>query len=201
MKYAVLTGDIVDSSNVSRLVWLTALKEALNCFGSAPTDWYIYRGDSFQLILDPLNALDAIIYIKSSIYSLGGLDVRMALGLSSVDQRMSLVAESGGPAYVYSGHSYESLDDRSLIQRSEWPQLDRTVNLIFLLMERIMSDWTVVSSKTLRQRLLHPDWTQAQLAGHLMKTQSNISRDLKRVAYDELRAVTDWYKLELKKYL
>ena len=47
---AVLTGDIVNSR--AFMGWQDDLTEVLNRYGSSPKNWEIFRGDSFQLIVD-----------------------------------------------------------------------------------------------------------------------------------------------------
>ena len=61
---AVLTGDIINSRKSKTPDWLSSLKETLNKFGQEPKHWEIYRGDSFQLEIDPAKALDAAIFIN-----------------------------------------------------------------------------------------------------------------------------------------
>jgi hypothetical protein len=36
------------------------LKSVLNAYGNEPKDWEIYRGDSFQLVVDPADARDSV---------------------------------------------------------------------------------------------------------------------------------------------
>ena len=54
---AVLTGDIINSRKSKTPDWLSNLKETLNKFGQEPKHWEIYRGDSFQLEIDPAKSI------------------------------------------------------------------------------------------------------------------------------------------------
>ena len=60
---AVITGDIINSKKSSPKLWLEALKTILNNYGSSPLVWEVYRGDSFQLEVNPKDALKACVLI------------------------------------------------------------------------------------------------------------------------------------------
>ncbi|MCH5685762.1 hypothetical protein LWM68_16785 [Niabella sp. W65] len=78
-------GDIVNSRGEAAGKWQSMLKHVLSQYGKEPKSWELYRGDSFQLRLEPDSAFGAAIHIKSSIRQLAGLDVRMAIGVGSIE--------------------------------------------------------------------------------------------------------------------
>ncbi|HET8861335.1 hypothetical protein [Marivirga sp.] len=45
---AVITGDIINSTEKASVNWLTELKSVLNQYGSSPKKWEIYRGTAFS---------------------------------------------------------------------------------------------------------------------------------------------------------
>jgi hypothetical protein len=53
-----VTGDIINPERYL-LLWMKDLKSVLNAYGNEPKDWEIYRGDSFQLVVDPADARDS----------------------------------------------------------------------------------------------------------------------------------------------
>lgn len=91
---AVITGDIINSRKVASALWMEDLKGILNAYGNEPKDWEIYRGDSFQLVVDPRDALEIALLIKATIKQHKSLDVRMAIGIGNVDYSADKVTES-----------------------------------------------------------------------------------------------------------
>src|SRR5690606_27189643 len=112
-KWTVITGDIIDSQKTVPESWLKQLKEILSQYGKEKTDWEIYRGDSFQLILSKKESMEAVLLLKSAMKSIG-VDVRMAIGLGEIDYKSPKVSESNGSAFVNSGRKLESLKKETL---------------------------------------------------------------------------------------
>jgi hypothetical protein len=50
---AVITGDIIDSRKSKDFTWIETLKNVLSGYGKNMSDWEIFRGDCFQLMIDP----------------------------------------------------------------------------------------------------------------------------------------------------
>lgn len=196
----VITGDIVNSRSTRSEKWLTTLKTVLAGFGRETCDWEVYRGDSFQLLVEADRALDAVFHIKSAIKEITPLDVRMALGLGGVTYRSSRVLESNGSAFVYSGECFDQLKKHTLRIRSDFPELDETLNLMFSLADFIMGNWKPVTTEIVRYKLNYPAMTQRKLA-QLMgrKSQASISEGLKRAGYEEIKSLIDYYKIQITK--
>lgn len=196
----VITGDIVNSRSVRSEKWLVKLKELLADFGRETCDWEVYRGDSFQLIVEAGRALDAVFYIKSAIKETSPLDVRMALGLGAVTYRASRVLESNGSAFIHSGECFEQLKKHTVRIKSDFPELDETLNLMFSMADFIMANWKPVTTEIVHHKLKYPDMTQRKLA-QLMgrKSQASISEGLKRGGYDEIRSLIDYFKIQITK--
>ena len=97
---AVLTGDIINSRASEAPKWLQKLKGVLTTYGDTPTQWELFRGDSFQLVTMPQDALKAALHIKAVMKQNKKLDVRIAIGLGAETHRAQRITESNGPAYV-----------------------------------------------------------------------------------------------------
>ncbi len=68
---AVIKGDITASRKLKdQSVWQVPLKKLLSGWGTAPADWEIVWGDSFQLEADPETVLQKAITIKALLKSL-----------------------------------------------------------------------------------------------------------------------------------
>ena len=69
---AIITGDIINSDIYKVSDWMVGLKAYLSTLGNTPKDWDIYRGDEFQVKVDPSIALKVAIEIKSLIKQFKG---------------------------------------------------------------------------------------------------------------------------------
>lgn len=203
MIYAIITGDIVNSSKEDPNTWLPILKKVLNQFGSSPSEWEIYRGDSFQLLVDPKEALEAAIQIKAAIKTTKTLDVRMSIGIGSISHRSKRLTESNGEAFVRSGEKFEDLKKNrlNLIITSEWKDFNRDVNLFIKLALLTMDHWTENAAEMVKITLDNPEKGQSELGKMIGIKQNAVSSRLKRAAFDEIVEMIDVYQLKLKEKL
>jgi hypothetical protein len=194
---AILTGDIINSRTRDAQQWLAALKSVLNKYGTEPQKWEIYRGDSFQLEVKPEMALIAVMLIKSSMKQFKGLDVRIAIGIGEKSYKSKKITESNGSAFVRSGKCFDQLKKQTLAIRTPWPNLDRTLNLLFELATLTINNWAPISSEIIKSALENPTYSQKELAKLLGKKQSNISAGLKRAGYEEIQKLLYYYQEEI----
>lgn len=202
--HAVITGDIINSTKVDPKIWLPILKDALNKNGSSPTQWEIYRGDSFQLFIkDPYEALTIAIQIKAAIKTIKTLDVRMAIGLGNIKHNSSKITESNGTAFIYSGERFESLkkEKLNLALKSDWPQFDTDINLFIKLALLIMDNWTESAAEMIKTTFENPDKLQSELGTIIGIKQNAVSSRLKRAAFEEISEMIRVYQLKLKEIL
>ncbi len=195
---AVLTGDIINSKQGTTPDWILNLKEALAFFGSEPTHWEIYRGDSFQLEIDPLQALEAAIYIKASIKKEKNLDVRIAIGIGEKNYTSPQVTSSNGTAFINSGECFDRLKKTNLALQSNSPEIDEYINLLLELALLTMNGWLPATATIVRAALRNQDLSQRALANMLGKSQSSISEALSRAGYDEILKLLQLYQKKIK---
>lgn len=199
---AIITGDIIHSAKVDPKKWLARLKSVLHTIGRSPAAWQIYRGDSFQLMIkDPRDALSVAILIKAALRSVRPLDVRMAVGIGTINHRAAKITESNGTAFVHSGEKFESLkvEKQNLALRSPWPDFDEEINILLRLGLIVMDNWTTPSAEMVRDALLIPGISQEELGRRAGIRQSAVSRRLKRACFDEINALIDRYKTQLNR--
>ena len=197
----VITGDIINSTQQDPKDWLGALKGELNKIGKSPKTWEIYRGDSFQVIInDPAKALITAIKIKAALKSVQDTDVRMALGLGSKTHDAAKVTESNGSAFVHSGEKFEMLkkDKQNLCIKSDWPQFDNEMNLYLKLSLIAMDNWTINAAEVVLAAIENPNKLQEELGQLVGIKQNAVSNRLKRAYYGEIMEVNEMYKLKLK---
>jgi hypothetical protein len=194
---AVLTGDIINSREGNAGFWIDSLKEVLQVYGKEPKHWEIYRGDSFQLVLSPQDALIAAFHIKACIRQIKNYDVRIGIGLGDESYSADKVTESNGTAYVHSGECFEVLKKHTLSVKSNNLDFDDTINLILSLILLIANNWSNTVAQALKVSIEHPNKHQKEVAAILNKSQSSISEALKRGGYDEIIKLNNYYKKQL----
>lgn len=195
---SVITGDIINSKDYQPKLWLDTLKGTLTRFGDTPKHWEIYRGDSFQLELNPANALEAAILIKASLKQFKKMDVRLAIGIGEKTYNSSHITESNGSAFVNSGECFEQLKKTTLAIKSPFTDFDIQINLMLELALLTLTNWTPKMSLLVKASLEHPTYNQQQLAELFGETQGNISQGLKRAGYDELKKLILFYHTQIQ---
>lgn len=192
--HAVITGDIINSRNSDPQQWLSALQEPLGHYGNSRQSWDIYRGDTFQLVIDPEDALMAAFQLKASVRSNKNLDVRMGIGIGSADYIAESVLQSNGPAFVNSGEAYDNLGKQTLKIITPWEDFDTQFNLYLRLAAVISNQWAAKTAETVYHALMNPRLNQNELAEHMGKSQSTISESLGRAAYEEITILIQRYR-------
>lgn len=200
---AVITGDIINSRKVNTpKIWLKPLKKLLNNFGRSPKKWEIYRGDSFQLVLQkPEESILVALLIKSQIKSIKHLDVRLAIGIGEESDLASRITESTGTAFIHSGEKFEELKKikQNLAIKSPWEDLDEALNLMISLALIAMNKWSVISAEMVCYSLQNQSLSQKELGEKLHRTQSSISERQKRAHYSEILSLHHFFSLQIMK--
>lgn len=190
---AIITGDLKGSKEVDAEQWVPNLQKAIEMVCPQPENREIYRGDSFQIKLQPAESLKAAFMIKAFMLKQNNLEVRMAIGIGEEDYAGSTIKTSNGSAYIRSGEAFDNLKKKLLAIRSHQPELDEAINIMLDLSGLTISRWSVTTAETMLEKWLNDDKNQLFLAERLNKTQASISEALKRGGYDELREVIDYF--------
>jgi hypothetical protein len=195
---AVITGDLINSRKVPPEQWLPVLKDLLGQYGQKPNDWEIFRGDSFQLQVEPAKALKAAIHIKAGIKQIKNLDVRMGIGIGAASYDASLIRESNGEAFIRSGECFEALKKQRLgiHTGTEW---DEVFNLMFSLALLNMDHWSVTVSAAIKTSLENLEKNQAEIAELLHKSQSSVSEALSRGGFEEVMRMILFFENKMEK--
>lgn len=196
---SVLTGDIVNSRTVDPQIWLSELKKVLKKTAISSKNWEIFRGDAFQMEIDPNEALSAAIYIKSALKQHSKLDVRIAIGVGAKEYQSSKISLSNGEAFVNSGKCFENLNKNRLAIITPWPEIDKELNLYMELASLTTDNWPPRTAEIIKTAFENKDLNQKALSVKLKRSQSTISATLKRGGYDELEKLIDRYKTLITK--
>ncbi|MDW5288452.1 transcriptional regulator [Formosa sp. PL04] len=190
---SIITGDIINSRTQDAKDWLAQLKEELSTYGQTPKQWEIYRGDSFQLEIQPKEALKAAIIIKSSLKQFKTIDVRIAIGIGEKTYDANNITEANGSAFINSGECFEQLKKTNLAIKSNRPAFDDAINIMIELALLTMNTWTPTTASLVKLALTKPEANQIELAGLTHSTQGNISQGLKRAGFDEILKMIEFY--------
>lgn len=197
---AVITGDIIGSRKAATPEWVEALKAKLNKSGSTPKEWEIYRGDEFQLELEPEQALISALEIKACIKTFKNLDVRMAIGIGDKNFQGDKVSESNGSAFSNSGNQFDLLKKQKVTLAISSPQkeFDTEINLMLKLALVTMDNWSTVSAELAEILFDNPNLLQEEIAQRLQIKQSAVSQRSHRAKLDLIMEVVQHYQNKVK---
>ncbi|MBO3098871.1 SatD family protein [Gelidibacter pelagius] len=198
---SILTGDIIKSRSIKNPeVWLSTLKEALTVCTQNPSQWEIYRGDSFQLELENITeSLKAALYIKACIKTIKGLDVRIAIGIGEKSFTGKTVVESNGEAFQFSGETLETLKKEkvNLKIKTTNEQLNQELNLYFKLALTIMDQWTTNSAEIVKLYIEQPNALQEELGKLIGINQNAVSSRQKRAHLELIMQLEHHYRQKI----
>ncbi|MFT4741166.1 MAG: CRISPR/Cas system CSM-associated protein Csm2 small subunit [Marivirga sp.] len=194
---AVLTGDIINSKQGEVRQWLPTLKACLAKYGDQPASWEIFRGDSFQLALEPKKALIAALHLKSSIKTSKLHDIRIAIGIGKTDHYAHSITESNGTAYNYSGEAFDLLKKQSLAIRTSNKPWDKKMNLLFKLALLSANQWSPIVAMVIKTAIENSEKSQKEIAQLLGKSQSVISETFKRGGYEEMTELNHYFQQQI----
>ena len=193
--YAVLTGDIVKSRQIiDRPEIMYTLKRVLDSTRQEyQTEYDLYRGDSFQLVLpSPSSAILVAIIIRSKLISSSPnnnhrWDARISVGIGEITYRGDKITDSDGQAFQLSGQGLSEIEkqDAKLVLKAPWQQADRNLGLTTKFADNIISNWSKISAETAYYQLVYKE-SQTLLAKRLGKSQSTINH---RMATAKLKLI------------
>ncbi|MFN0140191.1 MAG: SatD family protein [Pyrinomonadaceae bacterium] len=200
---AVITADIIKSTLAEPGVWLEIVKSELNRLGSNPRDWEIYRGDSFQCVVEPAEAILSAIKLKAALKSNAQVDIRIAVGLGDKTYDSDRITESSGSAFVHSGAKFEMLrkEKQNIGIRSDYDKFDAEINLYLKLGLIAMDNWTKNSAEIVNLVLENPNLSQLDIGQLIGIKQTSVSLRLKRAYFYELMEMNEMYKAKLQMLL
>lgn len=194
---AVITGDIIKSRNVNSRTWQPKLKKWLTSNIGDTKYWQIYRGDSFQVEVPVEDAFDIAISIKALIKSIDVINVRMSIGIGEKNYGGKKVVESNGSAFINSGEAFNNLKFTTLIIKSNISEIDDYFNSILRLISFISDHWKEVTAETILLALANKNMSQKDLAIKLKKSNTTISKSLKRGGYAEILTAINLYRKQI----
>jgi hypothetical protein len=198
----IITGDIVGSRKIKDS-WLLSLKTALKIVSDQNSKGEIYRGDSFQVEVEPENAIRAAAYLKACIRVNKPADVRMGIGIGDLKNKRKKLSESSGDAFINSGVAFDSLKQAkvNLAIKTDYPDFDEEINVLIKLSLISMDSWGIVAAEMVKLALENENLLQSELAAISGRTQSSVSEALKRAHYTEIMEMDKLYRKKLNQMI
>ncbi|EKE84700.1 hypothetical protein [Idiomarina xiamenensis] len=191
MEYAgVLTGDIVDSQKIDasqHQAVLTRLRQTLASFYDTLSlvDFDVYRGDAFQaLFAKPADAIKAAMLLRLLMRNAEPTcEVRQSVGIGAIGSLSDAIKRANGEAFTLSGRGLDSLRHGYLSVHAQDAALQQQLGLLTRFVDARLSDLPTMQSRVLLAYLQQPDATHDDLAKHLGKARSTITRSLNSANY------------------
>ncbi|MFI2742841.1 SatD family protein [Zhouia sp. PK063] len=186
---SVITGDIINSRNVSPDDFLIPLRSVLQQYGTQPENWDIFRGDSFQLaIRTPETSFQTLLHLKAAIKSHNQLNVRLALGLGTVSYTSNAISEANGNAFINSGDAFERLKEEktTILCTSDNKEQDTILNASLKLVDIITENWTQNTAELVKYIIEYPEKNQQEIGNLIGIKQNTVSERQKRSQIDAL---------------
>lgn len=200
MLVAVLSADCIESSSWSvkeRDLVMETLAAELEKIPDSKHEFY--RGDSFQLVVkDAAKSLHIAMVLKTAINKLlfvnddsNGIqaDIRISIGIGEESIQRTLIAQSDGSAYQFSGRRLDTMksDQRILCVSSSTEDFDAEFNASLLLFEEIAKRWSVASAEAIYYSL--NGYKEIPLAKLLGIGQSSVNKRKKAASWNSIEVL------------
>lgn len=182
----IITGDIISSTLVApkyRQQLLDTIKYAASyCTNLSPLKYEIFRGDSFQFIIDkPEQALLIGIILRACLRkatpceSLKIWDARIAIGIGTVSYLSEEVVTSDGEAFQLSGRGFDNLGKKNLGIYTRWNDVNEEFDISTDFADDIISSWTPTQAEVF-VKSVGEGLTQTEIATKLGKTKQTVNK-------------------------
>lgn len=213
--YAVLTGDLVKSSKLTReesrqaMQWL---REAAEQFAKRSPDSIegeldTFRHDSWQLLMkEPSYCLRTAVYFRTALKrhseSKSKFDTRISIGIGDVETIAdSRISDSRGSAFTLSGKNLDTMDRNRLVFQAEFDDseiLSILRHTTVPLLDCVVSDWTSTEAHAVHGTL--EGRTQEEIAQLLPPnprtgkavTRQAVSDSLERGYWGTIESTLEW---------
>ena len=186
MEYkGVITGDIVDSTTIpmeKRAALLTCmssiLKEVQETYALT---FEFFRGDSIQVVVEEAaHALSVALLFRAGLRSRSEVavgktcDVRLAVGIGTIEFAAGQVAISDGEAFRLSGRELDNMGKSTLALATPWEDVNDEFAVTLPFAADVASGWTPKQANALFYSLLKP-WSRKEVAAALGMSPQSVS--------------------------
>ena len=200
---AVMTADVVGSRAIPAATLESTLSQLAKTiedkFSQGKKLFEFFRGDSFQALVEPVDALKLALLWRSGLKAIPETpewDIRIAIGIGAVTHTGSSLASSAGPAFEGSGMLLDKMkesDEARIAFHTEDKLWTSTLNTCSVLAEGLISRWTTAGAETTFQLLMGNE-TQEVLAGRLCVSQPAIHKRLSAANWTAIKNWEDYFR-------
>ena len=205
----VITGDLVKSTNIAA-EWRQTIMDALNACAAdfvtvTPVKIEMYRGDSFQIIVDRAEyTLAVAIALRAKLKAItpddsSAWDARVSVGIGTISFESDNILTSDGEAFRLSGRAFDTIGKRRLNVSTPWPEMNDAFNLDTRFADELISSWTAKQSKVAYYSILFLK-TQKDMAEDLGMTRQNFNFHWRTSKTQLILDYIDYFKTLLAKH-
>ena len=188
----VLTADIVNSSLLSSKELDILVFNIKNEMKKVNAKHSFYRGDSFHALCNVTDSFELALKIRlyaiqlTSSPQTSGVDVRLALGIGTVNEPVSNMSTASGEAFTLSGRELDQISSSNtrLSIRCRDEKLDTAFAAISLLTDFIVKGLSPKQAEVILG--LMSGATQMEIAYGLKKSQSTVNKLAQAANWNEL---------------
>ena len=221
MLQAVITGDIVHSTKLTtehRKSLLINIEKALKLWDkSFKMKSEIFRGDSFQCLVNPIHGLRVALIIKTYIRSLNPselydlqkrkdpdqkvarfytnyiFDARIAIGIGQTEPTNQKLASSYGTAFTISGHLLDDIKNtRQSLAIGSNDDFHHELYIESILLDALIAKTSALQCRVLYLKLL--DNTEIQIADKLQIAQSAVNQRSTSGSWNAIQSMLDRFE-------
>ncbi len=216
--YAVLTGDLIDSTELDSERRENARNLVLGSVGKLD-DWSrkkvvrgkpeVFRGDQWQALLSqPKFAFRAALYVRARLIATG-CDTRISIAIGAVDRiSRTSISRSDGDAFVRSGHGLDEMKTDSELAISlpgNMQDSGRWLSAVAELSGAILIGWRKKrrQAEVVSLAIDPGDLNQQEIGKRLGTSHQSVSKTLKAARWNALEAAIkafegfDWKNIDL----
>jgi hypothetical protein len=213
MKLAIITGDLIGSSNYSskqREEAIHTLKYTLNeeQGQSIGLRYEMYRGDSIQIEVEKVErALALAILLRSALMKLPAnansskpyADIRLSIGIGEAEHRKESIVESDGEVYRFSGRTFDMMEKKGqhIVIRTSDEDFNQEYDVQCTMLEYIMERWSTSSAEVVYWSL--KGLKDIEIAKKLDVSQPAISARKKVAGWEAIDKMIKWYENKILK--
>ncbi len=208
--YGVVTGDIKNFTRLSdqkRSKLVSDTEQLLRSMVKQPLDAAIFRGDSYQFIVNDINeVLNKCIRLicwfrmNSDMHSPFRLGTRLSIGIGEIAYLGKNVLDSDGEAFHFSGRNFDKMDKEEVVRLTTFDEVkNNTYQVILMYINMIASGWTISQAETIYQLLSMEDSTQDKIAKELKMSQPAVAKSLRAARWKEVEKGINYINTDLNK--
>lgn len=170
-----------------------------------PVKIEMYRGDSFQVIVDNAeHTLAVAIALRAKLKAItpdgsSVWDARVSIGIGSVSFESDNILISDGEAFRLSGRAFDKIGKRKLSISTPWLEMNYALDLDTRFADELISSWTAKQAKVVYHSILFLK-TQKDMAEDLGMTRQNFNFHWGTSKTQLILDYIDYFKTLLAKY-